>query len=323
MVIGVVSSTAEEPGPSDEGNPDGSPGPSVSDPERVPARSGPPLPGVVPIALSAVMVLSIAALFVALFAFGLSGFQEQRSQHQLYATFRGLVDPASIIAPKIGGDIPVGYPVALVNAPSVGMHNVMVVEGTSSGTLLDGPGHLRNTPLPGQPGEPVLMGKGVTAGAPFGAVNRLHKGDVVTVLTGQGTFRYVVGGRLAPGAVPPSIRSDQSLLVLVTSSGSGGLSGVVPDHLTYVDAKLEGKVVPAPHGRPRAVTTAELPGHIEVGAWPFVVLWLLALGVGSVLFWRLWAYWGLLRTWLIGAPVLVAILWGLSNEAMRLVPNVY
>jgi hypothetical protein len=37
----------------------------------------------------------------------------------------------------------------------------------------------------------------------------------------------------------------------------------------------------------------------------------------------LWSFWGLLRTWIVAAPVLLGILWALSDEAIRLLPNVY
>ena len=46
------------------------------------ARSGPPAPGVAAVALAAVMVVSVMVVFLGLFAFTLSGLQEQRSQHQ-------------------------------------------------------------------------------------------------------------------------------------------------------------------------------------------------------------------------------------------------
>ena len=47
--------------------------------ERAP-RSGPPRPGLASLALTFLMVASVGALFFGVFAFGLSGLQEQRSQ---------------------------------------------------------------------------------------------------------------------------------------------------------------------------------------------------------------------------------------------------
>ena len=71
------------------------------------------------------------------------------------------------------------------------------------------------------------------------------------------------------------------------------------------------------------MSAANLPGHNDPGAWPFVLLWTGALFAATAACWWLWSYWGLVRTWLIGAPVLFFILWALSNEAIRLLPNVY
>jgi hypothetical protein len=49
------------------------------------------MPGAIAITLASVMAFSIVALFLGAFAFGLSGLQEQRSQDQLNASFRGLL----------------------------------------------------------------------------------------------------------------------------------------------------------------------------------------------------------------------------------------
>jgi hypothetical protein len=54
-----------------------------------------------------------------------------------------------------------------------------------------------------------------------------------------------------------------------------------------------------------------------------VLLGAVLLLAASTVCWWLWARWGLARTWLIGAPVLFAVMWMLSNEVMRLLPNVY
>jgi sortase A len=314
MVIGIAAA-------SDEGL---EPAEPIEEAVQPPAtRTGPPVPGPLAIALAIIMVLSVATAFFGAFAFGLSGLQEQRSQDQLYAAFRGLLDPSSPIAPYIGGAISQGAPVALLDSPQAGLHNVMVVEGPSSGDLLAGPGHLADTPLPGQPGESVLVGKSSTAGAPFSGITRLRKGDLITVRTGQGQFLFTVLGRVLPGQRLPKITSAQGLLTLVTSAGPGTLGSLAPDHLMYVDAKLQGKAVPAPPGRPTTIPAVQVQGHNDPNAWPFAALWLLVLLAGSAACWWLWARWGIFRTWLVGAPVLFGILWVLSNETMRLLPNVY
>ncbi len=151
-------------------------------------------------------VVASPPVFFGAFAFGLGwARQEQRSQHQLYAMFRGLLDPSSEIAPKIGGAIPAGWPVALISAPQAGLHQVVVVEGTSSSVLQSGPGLLGDSPLPGQHGDSVVLGKGTTFGAPFAGITRLRHGDVITVTTGQGTFRFVVKDQRLAGARLPAI----------------------------------------------------------------------------------------------------------------------
>ncbi len=295
---------------------------TAAEDERAP-RSGPPRPSLAALALTLVMVVSVGALFFGVFAFGLSGLQEQRSQHVLYATFRGLLDPSSPNAPWIGGKIPPGAPLALLSAPAAGIHRVMVVEGTSAGDTLAGPGHLPNTVLPGQAGNSVLLGRAATAGAPFAHIANLRARDVVTVQTGQGTFHYRVRGHLLSGGRLPTIPSTSGLLLLGTSASAQGLPSLTPSHVDYVVAQLVGRAVGAPHGKPTRVQATNLPGHNDPGAWPFVLLWIGALFAATAACWWLWSYWGLLRTWLVGAPVLFAILWFLSNEAIRLLPNVY
>jgi sortase A len=285
--------------------------------------SGPPRPGPLVVALSSVLALSFAAVFFAVFAFGLSGLQEQRSQHQLYAQLRGLLDPSSPVAPAIGGTTPQGFPIGLLDAPVAGIHHVVVVEGTSPGDLLAGPGHRRDTPFPGQVGDAILVGKGSTAGAPFRNISALEKGDIVTVRTGQGLFRYKVEDHRVAGTRLPSYLSDSGLLTLVSSAGSGAFGWLTPDHLVYVDARLVGAAVGAPHGRPRSVTYAEIQGHNDPPAWLWVILWLVALAAATGATWYLWSRWGILQTWLVGAPVILGILWALSDEAIRLLPNVY
>ena len=86
MVIDVASAPDEE---AESTGSSGEPEPTTE------PRTGPPVPGRLAITLAVVMVLSVAVAFFGVFAFGLSGLQEQRSQHQLYAKFRGLIAPAA------------------------------------------------------------------------------------------------------------------------------------------------------------------------------------------------------------------------------------
>jgi sortase A len=286
-------------------------------------RKRPPMSGAIVVGLTSVLAFSVVAVFFGAFAFGFSALQEQRSQQQLYASFRGLLDPSSTVAPSIGGEITPTTPVALLNAPGAGLHNVVVVEGTSSSDLLEGPGHLRDSPLPGQAGESILMGKATTAGTPFAAITSLRKGDLITVTTGQGTFRFIVEGERVGGDRLPELPRSGALLTLVTSAGSGWLGRLAPSHLVYVDAALKGTAVAAPPGRPTSIPAQEIQGHGDPTAWPFVVFWAEALLAGGVAVAWLWSRLGLARAWLLGTPVLFGILWGLSTEVLRLLPNVY
>jgi sortase A len=313
VVISVIDPSADEPEVSEPGEDSTAPA----------ALSGPPKSGLLVMALAVIMFVSVVIVFFGAFAFVLGGLQEQRSQHQLYSQFRGLLDPSSPVAPHIGGAIPDGSPVALLNSPAAGLHNVVIVEGTSAADLLSGPGHRSDTPLPGQAGESVLLGRSTTAGAPFGHITRLQKGDVITVTTGQGRFRYAVQGQLRAGDRLPTITTRSGLLTLVTSAGSGTFGRLAPNHLVYVEAKLQGNAVATPPGQPRSVPAAEIQGHNDPGAWMYVGLWMAAMIATAIVCWRLWSRSGLLKIWLVGAPVLLGLLWGFSTEGMRLLPNVF
>jgi sortase A len=280
------------------------------------------MPAAVVVSFTAVFALTAVLVFLAVYAVGFSALQEQRSQHQLYASLRGVFSPASPVAPPVGGVISPGTPIAVVNAPQGGLNNTVVVEGTSSSDLLAGPGHLRDSPLPGQAGQSLILGKSVTAGAPFRHITSLAKGDPITVTTGQRTFHYVVDGVRSGGDPLPAVPTGGGLLTLVTSTGSGLFGDIAPSHIVYVDATLHGRPAATPAGRPVAVPAAELPGQSDPSAWPFIVLWLQGLVVVAVASVWAWIRWGRWQTWLVGAPLLLGVMWGLAQESMRLLPNV-
>jgi sortase A len=47
---------------------------------------------------------------------------------------------------------------------------------------------------------------------------------------------------------------------------------------------------------------------------------LVVAGVASVWAWLKWGRW---QTWLVGAPILLAVIWAISQESMQLLPNVF
>ena len=79
--------------------------------------------------------------------------------------------------------------------------NYVVVEGTGAGPLRKGPGHYPRTPLPGLRGTVGIAGHRTTYGAPFRDLDRLRRGDEITVEMPYATFRYRVE---RTRIVPPS-----------------------------------------------------------------------------------------------------------------------
>lgn len=249
----------------------------------------------------------------------LSGVEQHVMQSRLYDEFR--LQLASETAP-LAEPVQAGSPVAMINAPSAGIHNLVVVEGTSSRLLMSGPGHLSDTPLPGQAGWSVILGRSVTFGAPFGRITQMTVGEVLTVTTGQGTFRYRVEDVRRPGSpLPPTLRAGDARLTLVTSASAGWRSGWAPTETVYVDALLAGKALPLPRGVPSTVSPASLPMHNDPSATVALIFWLEALVLVTLAAAWSWVKWGRHETWVVGAPVFLAVLWATSDTLMRFLPN--
>jgi sortase A len=278
-----------------------------------------PLPTVPAVVRWALLSVSLLAVWVLLFAFVLSGLQESRSQATYYATLReGL---AGETAP-IGAPIEQGSPVFLMTAPKGGLDKTVVVEGTSSSNLTAGPGHLASTVLPGQPGVSVVFGRSVTFGAPFKDITRMKPGDTITVTTGQGTFSYTVDRVRHPGdPLPPPLTQGASRLTLVTAAGAGWRTGWAPSGSVFVDATMHGQTQPVPPGRPAGVPESQDPMQGDTSSLVVLVLWLqLVILVGAFAGWGR-SRWGTWQTWLIAAPVMLAALWGATQSAFVLLPN--
>ncbi len=260
-------------------------------------------------------VVSALALFFVAFLLVLSPIQQGRAQDVLYTTFRSQL--AAATAPFGVDPIPPGAPVALIEVPALGMRQV-VVEGTAGIDLRSGPGHLRVTTLPGQLGTSAIFGRSTTYGGPFRDLPSLVPGARIHVTTGQGVFAYRVEDVRRDGdPQPPALQADQGRLLLVTTeSGSFGAFNTV-----YVDALLVSGAAPTPPRSAFLVPSSEDEMASDPSALLPLSLWLFGLlAVGVFAAWGI-VRWGRPQTWVIAIPLLLAALWGASDSAAMLLPN--
>src|SRR5579871_5655600 len=161
-----------------------------------------------------------------------------------------------------------GTAVAYLTFPKLGTKQV-VFEGTSSEVLMSGPGHLRDTVLPGQAGTSIIFGRAAAYGAPFGAIHTLHKGDKIVVTSGGGTSTFsVIDVRHAGDPVPPPITAGSARLTLVTATGLP----FIPSGVVRVDADLVGNAQPDGVVATTSVPSSEIAMGSDTGN-----LWVLVL----------------------------------------------
>ena len=84
-----------------------------------------------------------------------------------------------------------GEAVGRLRMPRLGTSQVVVM-GTDEGDLKKGPGFYASNPLPGAPGTVAIAGHRTTYGAPFRHVDRLRRGDDITLQMPYATFTYEV-----------------------------------------------------------------------------------------------------------------------------------
>ena len=280
------------------------------------ARPARTLAGVLPAWTLA--TLSVLALWFVGYVLVIGAAQEQGDQQRLFARFRSELSQAT--APV--GPVAEGKPVALIDAPRGGIRRAVVVEGTTSQDLQAGPGHRRDTVLPGQAGVSVVFGKGATFGAPFKRIDDLKVGDPISVVTAQGSVTFHVSGRRHAGdPLPAPPAAGAGRLTLVTVEGSGWRSGWAPTRTTYVDATVD-KAQPTT-GKVAGVSADEQALATSTDALLPLVLWLEALLVVVVAGAWATARWGRWQTWLVAAPALTAVLVGTSRVAATLLPNLF
>lgn len=213
---------------------------------------------------------------------------------------------------------PLGTPVAVMSIEALGLTDVVVFEGTTAGVTQKGPGHQRNSVLPGQEGWSLIYGRAWSYGSPFGGIAELRRGDQIQVTTGQGDHTYEVTGVRRAGDPLPQREPGQGRLVLGTAEGPR----FVPENVVYVDALLRTEAKPAP---PRRVLDLQPSEEILAGdpsTWFTILLWAEGLLVSMLALAWLRGRWGRAQSWILGVPLLAAMGIGAAHSAVRLLPNV-
>lgn len=287
------------------------PPPPVADPRRAPARY---------VTRTALLLLVAITVSLGLQVSVVSGLQHQATQARAFAILRS--DLATGTAPVAQTDssgrlLPLGTPVALLKVPSLHIREV-VGEGTTPGVLMSGPGHRRDTPMPGQAGTSIILGRAAAYGGPFKRLSRAKEGTTITLSTGQGVSTYrVIGVRRAGDAQPPPLGRAKGRLQLVTATGTP----FVPSGVLRVDAELTSETLATPPIRASTLPQAERPlGTDQSTAWA-LVLWLQALLLVAVAAVWSWSRWGRHQTWVVFVPLASLAGLGTAGQLLNLLPN--
>jgi sortase A len=307
----VESEQAESARPADPPSEEPAPKPAAAPAAKPPVPPAPSAGSIVGGLGIGVSLLALLVLGFAGFLYFLSGVQEARQQTTMYATLRGELGQAT--AP-LNSPQP-GTPMAILSIPAIGLYNEVVVQGTSPENLELGPGHLRDTPLPGEAGVSVLYGRRATFGAPFGRVPRLTPGDEILVTTGQGVAKYqvkIVGDSRNRILVNPA----PNQLMLLTAD-----SDLIPSHYIEVDATLIS--TPETDARSTAVTPSEVALGNDPNALILCMAWGLALVIVSVAGTVAASRWAKWPAYMVVVPIALAVVWNLYANIAALLPNLY
>jgi sortase A len=107
----------------------------------------------------------------------------------------GVRSKARLLADRFAADVRArdGEGIGRVEIPAIGL-DVVLVEGTDSDSLQNGPGHYPGTALPGEGRTVGIAGHRTTYGAPFRHIDSIDVGDEVLVEMPYATLTYEVEG---------------------------------------------------------------------------------------------------------------------------------
>jgi LPXTG-site transpeptidase (sortase) family protein len=268
------------------------------------------------VALGAAALIFLGQLLI------VSHVQYESAQFKASETFR--FELANGTAPvgqvdSEGALIEQGAPVAVLKIDKIGV-NEIVLEGTSAAVTVDGPGHRRDTVLPGQAGISVIYGRQSAYTGVFSRLSELEVGDKIETITGQGEASYTVSNiRRAGDEATNGLGSSMGRLTLVSTSG---LPFIATDVLR-VEATLDGAPKPTPNrvipNRAIADNEQALASNLDA-LTPLIFMTQFLIVLLFAISW-LSRKWGRMQAWIAGAPTIIFFggIW--SSQIIQLLPN--
>jgi sortase A len=268
------------------------------------------------VALGAVALVFLVQLLV------ISHVQYESAQFKASETYR--FELANGTAPvgqvdSEGALIEQGAPVAVLKIEKINV-NEIVLEGTSSAVTVDGPGHRRDTVLPGQAGISVIYGRQSAYSGVFSRLAELKVGDKIETITGQGEASYTVSKiRRAGDEATNGLGASMGRLTLVSTSG-------IPFFATdvlRVEATLDGAPKPTPNrvipNRAIAESEEALASNLDA-LTPLIFMTQFLIVLLFAISW-LSRKWGRVQSWIAGAPAIVFFggIW--ASQVIQLLPN--
>jgi sortase A len=116
--------------------------------------------------------------------------------------------------------VPNGSALGFIKIPSIDV-DWAFVEGVKARDIEKGPGHFRESPMPGQIGNTAIAGHRTTHGQPFFDLDKVQPGDEIITITDTGTHVYEITESLVVSPtdyaeVVPPFMADTATLTLVT-----------------------------------------------------------------------------------------------------------
>lgn len=287
-----------------------------------------------------------------------TGIQTAQAQNRLEDQFQEkLAATTTTTAPAVVVDttiptappappVPDGEAIAILRIPRIGI-DWQVVEGVTADDLKDGPGHFRDSVMPGQLGNSAIAGHRTTYGHPFLDLDKLQPGDHIEVITLTGTYTYAVTESLIVkpsdyALVVGTVDPTTATLTLATCDPAYTARNRLVVRATLVPEQSGQVFVPPPSTTPppttevNAGTTAEPPepddaelaGDAFTEGWfsdpaaiPHVVTWglvLLAVALGAYRVAK--AANRLYVAFLVGTVPFVIVLYFFFENVSRLTP---